>query len=428
MIKQRTISLIGLGYVGLPLAVAFDRHTQVIGYDENIDRVKDLQNGIDRTGLIDKKELQSSEVVFTNKKEKLVGANFYIVTVPTPLNNTRQPDLSSLLSATETVADNIKKGDIIVFESTVYPGVTEEICIPLLESVSGLYAGRDFHVGYSPERINPGDKIHTVENTVKVVSAQDSKTLEVLVEVYGTVVKAGIHKAPSIKVAEAAKVIENTQRDLNIALMNELSIIFNKLEIDTHDVLEVARTKWNFLDFKPGLVGGHCIGVDPYYLTYKALSMNYSPKVILSGRGVNDSIGFYIARMLIKGLIKSGVTIKGSNVVILGITFKENIPDTRNSRVIDIIKELESFEVNTQIYDPVANADEVKKDYGIDLTDREKLTKAHAVILAVAHDEFVEGGWMLIHQLLEQESGCVYDVKSVLDRNRKPEGINLIRL
>ena len=428
MIKQKTISLTGLGYVGLPLAVAFGKHTRVIGLDENSDRVKDLQNGIDRIGLIDKKELQASNVLFTDNKAELAEANFHIITVPTPINNTRQPDLSSLLSATETLSENIKQGDIVVFESTVYPGVTEEICIPLLESHSGLEAGSDFHVGYSPERINPGDKKHTVENTIKVVSAQDSRILDEIVEVYGTVIKAGLHKAPSIRVAEAAKVIENTQRDLNIALMNELSIIFNKLDIDTHDVLEVARTKWNFLDFKPGLVGGHCIGVDPYYLTYKALSMNYSPKVILAGRGVNDSIGFYIARMLIKSMIKTGVTIRGANVIILGITFKENIPDSRNSRVIDVIKELESFEINTQVYDPVADAEEVKYEYGVSLTNREELARAHAVILAVAHDEFVEGGWTLMRELLEQESGCVYDVKSVLDRNRKPDGINLIRL
>ena len=425
---NRKISVIGLGYVGLPLAVELGKHDLVIGFDVDVKRISELRNNVDQISLISSNDLQESNVKYTDKYNDLRQADFHIIAVPTPINSTRQPDLAPLITATEAIGSQLKKNDIVVYESTVYPGLTEEESIPLLESISGLENGRDFYVGYSPERINPGDKEHTLANTIKVVSAQDEGTLDIITKVYATVVPAGIHKAPSIKVAEAAKVIENTQRDINIALMNELSLIFNKMGIDTTDVLNAAGTKWNFLKFTPGLVGGHCIGVDPYYLTHKAMQLNYSPRVILAGRSVNDSMGFYIARMATKELIKSGIKVKDANVIILGFAFKENVPDIRNTRVIDMVRELESFDMNVQIYDPIVEKEDVKNEYNLELSNKDELMPSVAVILAVTHDEFVEGGWSLLQKLLIKGKGTVFDVKSCLPRDKKPDGIILHRL
>lgn len=428
MDELRTISIIGLGYVGFPLAIAFGRHTRVIGFDINKKRIDELKKGIDKTSLIDKADFEQSDILYTDNSDELNNASFHIVTVPTPINKARQPDLELLFSASETLGPQLKKNDIVVYESTVYPGLTEEECIPILESSSGLKCGQDFSVGYSPERINPGDTQHTLENTVKIISAQDEGTLERIAATYEIIVNEGTYKASSIKAAEAAKVIENTQRDINIALMNELALIFNKMEIDTKDVLEAAGTKWNFLKFSPGLVGGHCIGVDPYYLTHKAMLLHYSPRIILSGRSVNDSMGYYVARMVIKNLIKSGVTVKDSNVIILGFSFKEDIPDIRNTRVIDTVKELESFDVNVQVYDPLADKNEVRNEYDLALCDKDSLKPSDAIILAVTHKEFIDGGWKFIKELLEDSRGIVFDVKSILPREKIPEGISLYRL
>ena len=343
MQHQRKISVVGLGYVGLPVAVAFGKSEQTIGFDINEERLAELRNGHDRTNEVTDQDLAATQILFTSKTAELAQADFHIVAVPTPVDDAHQPDLTPVLKASETVAKALKKGDIVVYESTVYPGVTEEICVPILELISGLVCGVDFTVGYSPERINPGDKEHTFTKIKKVVSGQDQATLDIVADVYGSVVTAGVYKAATIKVAEAAKVIENTQRDLNIALMNELALIFDRMGIDTLDVLEAAGTKWNFLKFKPGLVGGHCIGVDPYYLTHKAEKLGYIPQVILSGRRINDGMGAYIAQQTIKQMIHAGHPIAGSTVTVLGLTFKENCPDLRNSRVIDIIRELQDF-------------------------------------------------------------------------------------
>ena len=425
---DKIISVIGLGYVGLPLAVGFAKHTRVIAYDTNRNLVMNLENGVDKNSVVKLDDLSHENLLLTSDPGQLKNANFHILAVPTPINSLRDPDLDMIFSATATVAAVLKKNDIIVYESTVYPGLTEEECIPRLERVSGLRCGRDFFVGYSPERINPGDMQHSLENTVKVISAQDQNTLDQIAQIYSVVVKAGLHRVQSIRVAEAAKVIENTQRDINIALMNELSLIFEKLNIDTADVLEAAATKWNFLKFQPGLVGGHCIGVDPYYLTHKAVQVGYSPRVILSGRAVNDSMGVYVARMVVKELIKTGIVIKGSVITILGVTFKENISDVRNSRVIDIIRELESFDISVQVYDPLSYKKDVINEYGLEIMDRKQLGKADAVILAVTHKEFLDGGWDYIVDLLRNRSGVVFDVKSSLPRENKPEKIILKRL
>jgi len=411
--------VIGLGYVGLPVAVAFARPgTPVIGFDINRDRIAELRLGVDRTLEVEPHELKSPSLTFTSDASDLGGADFHIVTVSTPVDAARRPDLSAMLAASRTVASALKPGHIVVYESTVYPGAVEEDCIPVLESVSSLTAGRDFTVGYSPERINPGDKTHRFETIVKVVSAQDAKTLDIVAEVYGSVVKAGIHRAPSIKVAEAAKVIENTQRDLNIAFMNELSAIFHQLGIDTGDVLAAAATKWNFLNYQPGLVGGHCIGVDPYYLTYRAEKAGYHPEIILAGRRINDGMGQRVAHECVRSLTLRNCT--NSLVTVLGMTFKEDVPDIRNSKVIDIFRELERFGIRTQVHDPMALADETKHEYA--------LQPADAVILAVAHRYYIEEGWPLIARLLKGGKGTVVDVKSKLDRGSKPEGIDLWRL
>jgi UDP-N-acetyl-D-galactosamine dehydrogenase len=424
----RKIAVIGLGYVGLPVAVAFARSgAPVIGFDIDRRRIEELRAGYDRTREVDKSDLVRAKLALHYEPEKLKSADFFIVTVPTPIDAARRPDLSALLSASRTVGAALSPGAIVVYESTVYPGAIEEECLPVLEQASGLNAGRDFTVGYSPERINPGDQKHRFETITKVVAAQDARTLDIVAEVYGSVVKAGIHRAPSIKVAEAAKVIENTQRDLNIALMNELSAIFQELGIDTGDVLAAAATKWNFLNYQPGLVGGHCIGVDPYYLTYRAEKAGYHPEVILAGRRINDSVGQRVARECIRRLLRrqSGGP---ATVTILGLTFKENVPDIRNTKVYDIIRELRSYGVAVQVTDPLAIGEEAEHEYGIFLTPLSALKPADAVIFAVAHDEYVAGGWPLVTRLLKDGRGIVLDVKRKLDRAQIPKDIELWRL
>jgi UDP-N-acetyl-D-galactosamine dehydrogenase len=423
----RKIAVIGLGYVGLPVAVAFARSgVPVIGFDIDGGRIDELRSGCDRTREVDPTELSLPTLSYESDSEKLAAADFYIVTVPTPIDAANRPDLSAMLRASETVGRVLAPDDIVVYESTVYPGAVEEDCLPVLERVSGLTAGRDFTIGYSPERINPGDKAHRFETIMKVVSAQDERTLDIVAEVYGSVVTAGIHRAPSIKVAEAAKVIENTQRDLNIAFMNELSAIFHELGLDTGDVLAAAATKWNFLNYYPGLVGGHCIGVDPYYLTYRAEKAGYHPEVILAGRRINDGVGQRVARECVRRLFRRNRT--SPTVTILGLTFKENVPDTRNSRVIDIVHELGLFGIEAQVHDPMASSEEAHREYGITLHDLDSLRPADAVIFAVAHQQYVRGGWPLVIRLLKDNEGIVLDVKRRLDRSAKPAGIELWRL
>ncbi|MHB8481132.1 MAG: nucleotide sugar dehydrogenase [Nitrospiria bacterium] len=387
-LKERIVSVIGLGYVGLPVAVAFGKIRKTIGFDINPVRIQELKKGFDRTHEIESKELQSADILFTDRIEDLKQADFHIVAIPTPVDNANRPDLSLMFKASETVGKALKKGDIVVYESTVYPGVTEEECLPILEQASGLKGGVDFKVGYSPERINPGDKEHTFTKILKIVSGQDEETLNTVAKVYGSVVTAGVHRASSIKVAEAAKVIENTQRDLNIALMNELSLIFDRMRIDTHDVLEAASTKWNFLKFKPGLVGGHCIGVDPYYLTHKAEKLGYIPQVILAGRRINDGMGKFVAQRTIKEMIQAGHHILGCTVTVFGLTFKEDCPDLRNSKVIDIIHELKEYGAEVQVHDPAADPLEAKHEYGVTLTEMARLKPASALVFAVAHRDY----------------------------------------
>jgi UDP-N-acetyl-D-galactosamine dehydrogenase len=417
----------GLGYVGLPVAIAFARSgAPVIGFDIDRKRVDELRSGHDRTHEVEAANLKQKTLRFDHEPSHLAEADFYIVTVPTPIDGSRRPDLGAILLASETVGKVLKVRDIVVYESTVYPGAIEEECLPVLEETSSLAGGRDFAVGYSPERINPGDKEHRFESIIKVVSAQDVRTLDIIADVYGSVVKAGIHRAPSIKVAEAAKVIENTQRDLNIAFMNELSAIFHQLGIDTGDVLAAASTKWNFLNFQPGLVGGHCIGVDPYYLTYRAEKAGYHPEIILAGRRINDSMGERVARECMRALLQRGRA--NPTVTILGMTFKENVPDVRNSKVIDIARELQRVGVGVQVADPLASAEETAQEYGIKLTPFESLRPADAVLLAVAHKDYVAGSWPLVAKLLKDGEGIVLDVKAKLDRAKKPEGIDLWRL
>jgi UDP-N-acetyl-D-galactosamine dehydrogenase len=424
---QRKIAVIGLGYVGLPVAVAFARSgVPVVGFDIDAERINELRAGRDRTREVDNTDLKQLSLHFECEPLRLAGADFYIVTVPTPIDGARRPDLRALVLASETVGKVLKRGDIVVYESTVYPGTIEEECLPVLEKKSALAGGRDFTVGYSPERINPGDKEHRFETITKVVAAQDARTLDILADVYGSVVKAGIHRAPSIKVAEAAKVIENTQRDLNIALMNELSAIFHQLGIDTRDVLTAASTKWNFLNFQPGLVGGHCIGVDPYYLTFQAEKAGYHPEIILAGRRINDGMGERIARECMRAFLQCGRA--NPTATILGMTFKENVPDIRNSKVIDIVRALERVGVIVQVTDPLAPVEETIREYGIKLTTLESLRPADAVIFAVAHRDYVAGSWPLVTKLLKNGEGIVFDVKARLDRAQKPEGINLWRL
>lgn len=427
MAHGRSIAVIGLGYVGLPVAVSFARtRIPVVGFDVDATRISELNSGHDRTREVEKGDLRHASLTFSADVRAIRECNFYIVTVPTPIDDAHRPDLGPMIAASRTVGSALEKGDIVVYESTVYPGAVEEECIPVLEQVSALKAGSDFNVGYSPERINPGDKQHRFETIMKVVSAQNAKTLDIVADVYGSVVMAGIHRAPSIKVAEAAKVIENTQRDLNIAFMNELSLIFRALDIDTGDVLTAARTKWNFMPFQPGLVGGHCIGVDPYYLTYRAEKAGYHPEIILAGRRINDGMGERIARECVRGLLRRKN--QRGLVTILGLTFKEDVPDTRNSRVVDIIRELESFGLSVQVHDPLAHAVDAWQEYGVTLTELDDLQPADAVILAVAHDRYIDGGWPLVQQLLQDGVGLVLDVKLTLDRSSQPAGIEVWRL
>lgn len=423
----RKIAVIGLGYVGLPVAVSFARSgVPVIGFDVDSRRVAELREGKDRTREVDGGDLQQETLRFTADPAQLMKADFFIIAVPTPIDEARNPDLRAMIAASRSVGSVLKRGDIVVYESTVYPGAVEDDCIPNLEQTSNLEAGVDFTVGYSPERINPGDKRHRFETITKVVSAQDARTLEIVADVYGSVVSAGVHRAPSIRVAEAAKVIENTQRDLNIAFMNELSLIFHALNIDTDDVLAAARTKWNFMPFQPGLVGGHCIGVDPYYLTYRAEKAGYHPEVILAGRRINDGMGQRVARECVRGLLRR----KAQNgiVTILGLTFKEDVPDIRNSRVVDIVRELQSFGLTVQIHDPLANAADAGQKLGATLTELHALQPADAIVLAVAHQPYVDGGWGFIQRLLRDGSGLVLDVKAKLNRAAKPAAIELWRL
>lgn len=423
----RKIAVVGLGYVGLPVAVAFGEKHEVVGFDINAQRIQSLKEGYDLTNEVTKEELEATSIRFTSDESLIKECDFIIVAVPTPITDSKQPDLTPLIKASETVGRNLKPGTIVVYESTVYPGATEEDCVPVLEQVSGLRCGVDFFVGYSPERINPGDKAHTFKNIRKVVSGQ-ADALDTIADIYGSVVEAGVYKTSSIKVAEAAKVIENTQRDLNIALMNELAMIFDRMGIDTREVIKAASTKWNFLSFFPGLVGGHCIGVDPYYLTHKAEKNGYHPQVILAGRRINDSMGGYVATSLVKQMIHRGIAVQGAVVTVLGLTFKENVPDLRNSKVIDVINELKEFGVCVQVSDPLADKEEAKAEYGIELLDVNQLAPASAVVLAVSHEEFNRQGWPLMLQLLNDRNGVVADIKSVLDRETCPHSITLWRL
>lgn len=415
--KTKSIGIVGLGYVGLPLAVAFGKKIETIGFDISEDKIEEYKKRCDPTGEVSQEDFeQATMLTFTNNPSDLSKTDMLIVAVPTPIDKTKHPDLRHIVSASEVVGRNMKSDSIVVYESTVYPGVTEEICVPVLEKVSGMKCGKDFKIGYSPERINPGDKEHTLAKIVKVVAGQDEETLNEIAEVYELVVDAGIYKAESIKVAEAAKVIENTQRDLNIALMNELAVIFNRLNIDTKAVLEAAGTKWNFLKFTPGLVGGHCIGVDPYYLTYCAQKVGYHPDVILAGRRINDSMGEYIAQRTVKELINAGFKVHDARVAVLGLTFKENCPDIRNTKVVDIIKELNEFGIEPFVHDPLASEEEAKQAYGIDLL-KEIPSNLEAVILAVAHDNYLNGGPQMIKNSLDSGKGVIIDVKGLFCSN-----------
>ncbi|MDF0643658.1 MAG: nucleotide sugar dehydrogenase [Nitrospira sp.] len=425
----RKVAVVGLGYVGLPITVAFGKQGEVVGFDINKIKIHELRRGFDRTGEVSEVDLKSARIQFTSEPADLKAADFIIVAVPTPINEALQPDLTALRRSSELIGANLSPGSIVVFESTVYPGATEEVCQPILEKTSGMKCGVDFKLGYSPERINPGDKEHTLERIVKVVSAQDAESLEIVASTYGLVVKAGIHRASSIKVAEAAKVIENTQRDLNIALMNELALIFHRLGIDTKSVLEAAGTKWNFLKFSPGLVGGHCIGVDPYYLTSKAESVGYHPQVILAGRRINNGMGKFVAEQTMKRLSQLNRPINDLKVAVLGLTFKENVPDLRNSKVPDIIHELKEYGVQVLVHDPIAESEEAVEEYGIHLSAWEQLKDVDGIVLAVAHRAYAEmESQKLLLPLRSQRDGVVIDVKCVLDQAKLPASIKYWRL
>lgn len=415
--KKTKLSLVGLGYVGMPIAVAFAKKINVIGYDLNEKKIELYKNGIDPTNEVGNDTIKETKVEFTSDSSRLREAKFHIVAVPTPVNADHTPDLSPVEGASKILGRNLTKGSIVVFESTVYPGVTEDVCVPIIEQESGLKCGIDFKIGYSPERINPGDKIHRLETITKIVSGMDEETLETVAKVYELVVEAGVYKAPNIKVAEAAKVIENSQRDINIAFMNELSIIFNKMGIDTLSVLKAAGTKWNFLNFRPGLVGGHCIGVDPYYLTYKAEMLGYHSQIILSGRRINDDMGKYVAENCVKKLIKANKTVKNARVAILGFTFKENCPDTRNTKVIDIVNELKEYGIVPVITDPVADVAEAKRLYGIDFINMNNIKNMDAVILAVAHDAFSSFKLADIDKFYSDGTKVLLDIKGIFDRS-----------
>lgn len=408
------LAVVGLGYVGLPLAVEFGKKRAVLGFDINVDRIAELKQGKDHTLEVEPEELaQAEQLEFTHEAEHLARANVFIVTVPTPIDEFKQPDLTPLIRASETLGKVLKRGDIVIYESTVYPGATEEVCVPVLESVSGLRFNEDFFAGYSPERINPGDKQHRVSTIKKVTSGSTSEIAELVDQLYGEVIIAGTHKASSIRVAEAAKVIENTQRDVNIALINELALIFNKLGIDTQAVLEAAGTKWNFLPFRPGLVGGHCIGVDPYYLTHKAQAIGYHPEIILAGRRLNDGMGTYVVSQLIKAMTKRRIQVQGSRVLVMGLTFKENCPDLRNTRVIDIVNELADYNIHVDVYDPWVDADEAQREYGVTPISKPDPGSYDGIVLAVAHQQFLDMGASTIRALGKGEH-VLYDLKYIL--------------
>ena len=414
------ISLVGLGYVGMPIAVAFARKVKVVGFDLNAEKIELYKSGIDPTNEVGNDVIKETSVEFTSDASKLKEARFHIVAVPTPVNSDHTPDLTPVEGASRILGQNLTKGSIVVFESTVYPGVTEDICVPILEKESGLKCGVDFKIGYSPERINPGDKVHRLETITKIVSGMDEETLDTVAKVYELVVEAGVYRAESIKVAEAAKVIENSQRDINIAFMNELSIIFHKMGIDTKSVLEAAGTKWNFLPFMPGLVGGHCIGVDPYYLTYKSEELGYHSRIILAGRRINDEMGKYVAESLVKNLIKTDVPVKSAKVAILGFTFKENCPDTRNTKVIDIYNELGEYGITPLVVDPAADAGEAKRLYGITFGTLKDIKDMDAVVIAVAHKQFLNLSKEDINSFFNPEHECkvLMDIKGLLDRQQ----------
>ncbi|WP_270659136.1 nucleotide sugar dehydrogenase [Paraclostridium bifermentans] len=422
--KKENISVIGLGYVGMPLAIAFAKNINVIGFDVNKEKIELYKQGIDVTNEVGNKALKETTALMTSDETKLKEAKFHIIAVPTPINDDKTPDLRPIIGASRVLGRNLTKGSIVVYESTVYPGVTEEVCIPILEEESNLKCGVDFKIGYSPERINPGDKLHRLENITKVVSGMDEESLENIASIYELIIDAGVHRAESIKVAEAAKVIENSQRDINIAFVNELSMIFNKMEIDTKAVLEASGTKWNFLKFYPGLVGGHCIGVDPYYLTHKAEQIGYHSQVILSGRRINDGMGKYVGESTVKNLIKANKQVKGAKVAILGMTFKEDCPDVRNSKVIDIINELKEYGINVFVADPIADENEVKREYGVELTKFENIKNMDAVIVAVGHKEYMELNLESIKKLYEEKPELLnnedklvlVDVKGIFDK------------
>ncbi|MEL4106564.1 nucleotide sugar dehydrogenase [Oscillospiraceae bacterium WX1] len=416
---EERISVVGLGYVGMPIAVAFAKKAKVIGFDVNKDKIALYKSGIDPTREVGDETVQTTTMSLTSDEKELINAKFHIIAVPTPIHPDKTPDLSAVISASRAVGRNLQEGAIIVYESTVYPGVTEEVCVPILERESGMTCGIGFKVGYSPERINPGDKVHRLETITKIVSGMDEDSLDIIARVYSLVVEAGVYKAESIKVAEAAKVIENSQRDINIAFMNELAIIFNKIGVDTGAVLKAAATKWNFLNFRPGLVGGHCIGVDPYYLTYMAEQSGYHSQVILSGRRINDSMGKYVAENTVKALIKAGASVKKARVAVLGVTFKENVPDARNTKVVSIIEELLSYGIEPVVCDPVADTSEVYKIYGVTLADHAALKDVDAVIVAVAHDAYRALTLREIDGMFKNTAGAqkvLVDVKSLFDR------------
>ncbi|MEY3218788.1 MAG: hypothetical protein RIT27_145 [Pseudomonadota bacterium] len=425
---QRKIAVIGLGYVGLPVALAFGKIGQVIGFDINSQRVTQLQAGIDATHETAPESLQQNNILFTTHSADLKHADFFIIAVPTPVDQAKNPDLFPVLKASKTIGSYLKKGDIVVYESTVYPGATEEVCVPVLEKQSGLKWGEDFFVGYSPERINPGDKDHSFTNTQKVVSGCCEKSAKIIAEVYASVISAGVYLASSIRVAEACKVIENIQRDVNIALMNELAMIFDRLGMDTQEVLNAAATKWNFLRFTPGLVGGHCIGVDPYYLVDKAKRVGFDAKLIAASRRINDGMGGFIADKALDLLVKKGCLLSESTVTILGLSFKENVPDLRNTRVVDIVRKLKTSGVKVQLHDPLVDAQEAFEEYGVEISQEPLLQPAQAVILAVAHQHYLERGWKGLLELLENESGVVLDVKGVLPQDQIPHSITFWRL
>lgn len=429
--REEKLSLVGLGYVGLPIAVAFSKKVDVIGFDINDKKIQTYIGGKDPTKEVGDVAIQKCNVDFTSDETRLREARFHIVAVPTPVRPDKVPDLSPVIGASKVLGRNLTKGSVVVYESTVYPGVTEDICVPILEKESGLKCGVDFKIGYSPERINPGDKNHRLENIVKIVSGMDDETLETVADVYSLVIEAGVYRAESIKVAEAAKVIENSQRDINIAFVNELSMIFSRMGIDTKAVLRAAGTKWNFLSFEPGLVGGHCIGVDPYYLTYKAEQIGYHSRIILAGRRINDGMGAYVAQELVKKMIHADVKVKDADVLVLGLTFKGNCPDTRNTKVIDILNELGSYEIHTSVYDPVADKAEAKREYGIDLVSKAELKDFDAVLVAVDHDDFKEYSVEDIKAMYsdKNENKILFDVKGIYDKDEfEKAGFNYWRL